>query len=203
MWDFKIFRSLHSLKDIWKDPGNKALRNIFWFFGITLLIHFSYRLWAHHFQYYPLQSQMEFFRGFLARMVLNQVTWIDMHILGLSVVKEGNLMRFDNGATIWISGDCSGDKQILQLALLLLLFPGRWIRKIWWIPAGVIIVNVTNIVRIALLSLVAVWHPEWMIRVHDTLIRALFYVVIFGIWWLFVTEGCIFRTRSPLPRNGA
>jgi len=125
-------------------------------------------------------------RDYLTQVVFDQSVWVDQHILGLDLGKEGKLILFDNGATIRINRSCSGDKQILQLALLLLIFHGRWKYKLWFIPLGMFLVHVTNILRIVLLSLVAIWKPEWMEIAHDTVLRGMFYVVIFGIWLLFV-----------------
>ena len=170
---------------LWKDPKYSQIRGVFWFVVITLVIHYSYRFWAQDLHYYPIQLWMASFRDYMAQVVFDQSTWVDQHLLGLDLIKEGRLMRFDNGAAIWINGSCSGDKQILQLTLLLLIYHGKWKYKLWFIPLGIILVHATNILRIVLLSLVAIWRPEWMEIVHDTVLRGMFYIVIFGIWLLF------------------
>ena len=171
---------------LWRDPKYRFLRNIFWFVVITLVIHYSYRFWAQDMHYWPIQSWMNSFQEFMAQIVFNQSSWVDQHILGLDLVKEGRVIVFENGAGISINGSCSGDKQLLQLALLLLIFPGRWKYKLWFIPLGMILVHATNILRIVLLSLVTIWEPAWMDIFHDLVLRGIFYVVIFGIWLLFV-----------------
>ena len=170
----------------WRDPKYRQIRGVFWFAVITLVIHYSYRFWAQDLNYYPIQSCMASLRDYMAQVVFGQSTWVDQNILDLDLMKEERVMRFENGAAIRINGSCSGDKQILQLALLLLIFPGRWKYKLWFIPLGMILVHATNILRIVLLSLVAIWRPEWMDVTHDTVLRGMFYVVIFGIWLLFV-----------------
>ena len=181
----------------WRDPKYRQIRGVFWFVVITLVIHYSYRFWAQDLNYFPIQPWMVSFRDYLAQVVFDQSTWVDQHVLGLDLIKEGRFMRFDNGSAIWISGSCSGDKQILQLTLLLLIYPGNWKYKLWFVPLGIILVHTTNILRIVLLSLVAIWRPEWMEIVHDTVLRGMFYVVIFGIWLLFVK----FSERERKMRN--
>ena len=155
---------------LWKEPRYRFLRDVFWFVVITLMIHYSYRFWAQDLHYWPIQPWMKDFQVFMAQIVFDQSVWIDQHILGLDLVKEGRLMVFDNQSGIRINGSCSGDKQLLQLALLLLVFPGRWKYKLWFIPLGMILVHATNILRIA----------------HDTALRGMFYVVIFLVWVAFV-----------------
>ena len=169
-----------------KDPKHRQIRGVFWFVMLTLVIHYSYRFWAQDLHYFPIQPWMKSFQDYMAQMVFDQSTWVVQHILGMDLVKEGRLMLFKNGTGIRINSSCSGDKQILQLALLLLIFPGKWKTKFWFIPFGIILVHATNILRIVLLSLVATWRPEWMDIIHDSVLRGMFYVVIFGVWILFV-----------------
>jgi len=170
----------------WKDPKYRFLRDVFWFGVITLMIHYSYRFWAQDMHFWPIREWMRLGQDWLAQLVFDQSSWVDQHILGLDVIKEGRLMQFDNGAAIRFNHSCSGDKQLLQLALLLLAFPGKWHRKCWFIPLGLILVHATNILRIVLLSLVAIGKPEWMGDAHDTVLRGMFYVVIFLVWLWFV-----------------
>ena len=170
----------------WREPRYKSLRGVFWFILITLAIHYSYRFWAQDLAYWPIEEWMMGFQDFMVRVVFDKSTWVNQHILGVPLTTEGQTMIFSNGEGIRINSSCSGDKQILQLALLLLVYPGRWKYKLWFIPLGMIVVHATNILRIVLLSLVAIWKPEWMDLAHDTALRGMFYVVIFGIWLWFI-----------------
>ena len=177
---------LRFVLDFWKDPRNRQVRGVFWFIVITLAIHYSYRFWAQDLFYWPIQTSMVTFQDFMVNLVFDQSIWVDQHVLGVPLTTEGQTMIFSNGEGIRINSSCSGDKQILQLALLLLIYPGRWKYKLWFIPLGMILVHATNILRIVMLSLVAIWKPEWMGNAHDTVLRGMFYVVIFGIWLWFI-----------------
>ena len=177
---------LQWLVTFWRDPKYRQIRGVFWFVVITLVIHYSYRFWAQDLHYFPIQPWMVSLRDFMAQMVYQQSTWVDCHILGLNVEKEGMTMFFSNGAGITITGNCSASKKILQLALLLLIYPGKWKYKLWFIPLGMIIIHVTNILRIVLLSIVVIWKPEWIDIAHDMVLRGMFYVVIFFVWISFV-----------------
>ena len=181
-----VQKSISRFVSFWQNPKYRYLRNVFWFVVITLVIHYLFRFWAQDLYYFPIQQWMNSFQEFMLQMVFNQSTWVDQHILGLDLVKEDRLMFFANQSGIRINSSCSGDKQLLQLALLLLVFPGKWQRKCWLIPFGLILVHITNVLRIVLLSLVAIWKPEWIDIVHDTVLRGLFYVVIFLVWLWFV-----------------
>ena len=70
--------------------------------------------------------------------------------------------------------------------LLIIIYPGIWKRKLWFIPLGMIIIHFTNILRIVLLSVVSINKPEWWHLAHDTALRGLFYVVILILWIIWV-----------------
>ena len=169
-----------------KDHRYRQISGVVFFIILTLAIHYSYRFWAQDLEYFPIASQMAAFQDFMVQLVYEQSTWIDQHVLGIDLIKDGLVMQFSNGSAISINRSCSGDKQLLQLALLLLIFPGKWQYKLWFIPLGMILVHATNILRIVLLSLVANWKPEWVEVAHDTVLRGMFYVVIFFVWVWFV-----------------
>lgn len=77
---------------------------------------------------------------------------------------------------------CSGFKQLLVTFLLLLLFPGPWKPKLWFIPVAVIIMFITNIVRITLLAAFLLKAPQYWDFFHVNITRPGYYVVLFLIW---------------------
>jgi exosortase/archaeosortase family protein len=122
----------------------------------------------------------------MTKWVFIQSVWVDQHILNISMRLSGQTMYFDNGSWISINASCAGDKQILQFTLLLLIYPGLWKKKLWYIPLGMAILHFTNIFRIVLLSLVADNRPEWWHIAHDIVLRGMFYLVILILWIIWV-----------------
>ena len=179
----RIFSGTISL---FKGSRYKHVREVFWFAIITLAIHYSYRFWANSLQYWPMQAWMKELHQVLTGWVFNQSVWVDQHILNISMKITDYTITFDNGSWISINGSCSGDKQILQFMLLIIIYPGIWKRKLWFIPLGMIIIHFTNILRIVLLSVVSINKPEWWHLAHDTALRGLFYVVILILWIIWV-----------------
>ena len=159
---------------------------MFWFAVITLAIHYGYRAWAYPLHYWPLGAFMGALQQQMTDWVFNQSTWINVHLLGLPFVTEGKTIFFTNGSWIAINSSCAGDKQILQFILLLLIYPGPWKQKAWYIPVGMILMHSTNILRIVLLSLVSVWKPDWWHIAHDVFLRGMFYVVILILWIIWM-----------------
>ncbi len=188
-----------SLHTVISHPRYRHFREVFWFGVITLAIHYGYRYWARDLVYWPVNGGMQVLQRELTDWVLQQSSWIDLHLLRLPVTTSGNLLLFDNGSWIAVNSSCAGDKQILQFALLLLIYPGPWRHKLWFIPAGMLSMHFTNVLRIVLLSVVSAWRPEWWHLAHDTVLRALFYVVILVLWIIWMER---FNNREPgLPSN--
>jgi exosortase/archaeosortase family protein len=185
------------LVSFFRERRYRHFRDVFWFAVITLAIHYFYRFWANGLHYWPIQEWMNDLQQGMTRWVFVQSTWFDRHLLGLMVQTTGQTLYFENGSWISINSSCAGDKQILQFALLVLIYPGLWKNKLWYVPAGMVIIHLTNILRIVLLSLVSVNKPEWWHFAHNTVLRGMFYVVILVLWIVWV-EGINHRRKPKL-----
>lgn len=164
-----------------------VLRDVIIFAVITLTIHFSYRYWANKTHYRPIQKEMNFAHEEMAWIVFDQSTWIIDHVLRIPINADANrVIHFAGNGFIAINQSCSGLKPILQFILLMLIFPGPWKHKAWFIPMGIVIVHFTNLFRISGLAVVTVTIPEYWQFSHDYLFRPFFYVVIFllWVWWV-------------------
>jgi exosortase/archaeosortase family protein len=152
------------------------------------LIHYIWRFWANQLHYVPIADFMTDAQKWMAKGVFTQSVWFVQHVLGidLTLIRESNSMYFSNGAHMYINQSCSGLKQIMQFVLLMMVFPGPWKKKLWFIPLGILTVHLTNLFRIIGLSVVLVTHPDYWQFSHDYIFRPFFYVVIFllWVWWV-------------------
>ena len=164
-----------------------VLKDVIIFVIITLTVHYSYRYWANSANYRPISQQMHWAHDNASRIVFDQGSWIIRNILNIPFITDENqTMYFQNNGFIAINESCSGLKPMLQFILLMLLFPGPWKHKAWFIPMGAVIVHLTNLFRISGLAVVTVTAPEYWDFSHDYLFRPFFYVVIFflWVWWV-------------------
>jgi len=113
-------------------------------------------------------------------------------------------MWFNQGmGYIIVNSSCSGLKQAYQVTALFVLFPGPWKHKLWFIPAGWAIMFLTNVFRIVVLSLILVWRPEYWNFSHDWILRPFFYVIIFGLWVIWVERFGGFFRKGIMPGKPA
>ena len=164
-----------------------VLKDVMLFVIITLAIHFMYRYWANKTDYWPVSDLMHQAHDAAAQVVYNQSVWLIDHILHIPITTGGNrVIHFQNNGFIGINESCSGLKPILQFILLILIFPGPWKHKAWFIPLGMVILHLTNLFRITGLSVVTIISPQYWAFSHDYLFRPFFYVVIFflWVWWV-------------------
>ena len=185
----KAKKSLNNkIKQFIKKHQLESLKDVALFIIITLVIHYLWRYWANQLHYVPINEFMLDAQIWMANGVFRQSIWFVQYILGieLSIVQESNSMYFTNESYMYINRSCSGLKQIMQFVILMMVFPGPWRRKLWFIPLGVFIVHLTNLFRIIGLSVVLENIPDYWKFSHDYIFRPFFYVVIFflWVWWV-------------------
>ena len=170
-----------------KEPQWEKVRGLFWFCFITLVVHALWRIWSGNFQFAPIQSGVNTITSFLIVQVYNETIFILDHILNLSVTLEPQTIITSNKIKLIFGAGAAGLKQMCQFIILILLFPGFWKNKIWFIPLGIIIIHFTNVFRMLCFVVLAIHWPQQIQYAHDNYLRLLFYIVIF-ILWLFWVE---------------
>ncbi len=156
-------------------------------FGIiTVFFHY---IWWHGLKTFLLNfagfREME---AFLAHQVFLPSAWIVENILQYDITTRDNTLFFGNTGYVAVEGSCSGLKQFYQWTVLMLLFPGPWLKKLWYIPLGLLVIHIVNILRIVILSVVVVYWPQNWDFIHEWILRPFFYVVIFAMWVLWVEK---------------
>lgn len=158
------------------------VQSIIVFIGITLCFHFFFRQWASTWSYYPIKEVINHCYNFLAHQVYVESKSIISMIFEVNGNNESQQIIFTGGGYIGISAGCSGLKQMLQCITVFLFARGSPRHKLWFIPFGVLMMHLNNLIRIIGLSFFVVYRPEYWNLAHDYFFRPLFYMVIFGLW---------------------
>jgi exosortase/archaeosortase family protein len=107
-----------------------------------------------------------------------------INILGFgSVLRFGNNIWFpDVQQGIRIVWGCTAIKQSYIFICIIAFYRGAWQQKLWYIPAGLVVIYLFNIFRISAIAIVMKFHHEWFYFVHEIFLKLFFYFVIFLMW---------------------
>ncbi|MFK5856651.1 MAG: exosortase/archaeosortase family protein [Bacteroidota bacterium] len=127
----------------------------------------------------------------MANLLYNNSVWALKHLTTYEFTTDNALKTIYIGkGYVSVNHGCSGFKQFLQWIVLMVFFPGPWKHKLWFIPAGLVVVHLVNVFRISSLSIILEYNQSqsfWDFS-HDWILRPFFYVVMFGMWVIWVEK---------------
>ena len=93
-------------------------------------------------------------------------------------------LKFPTEGNDWIRivWGCLGFKQMLIYSGIILFYWGPFLKKLWYIPMGWVILTVYNIIRIATTVWLTDGHPERFESLHDGVLRYIYYTIVFILW---------------------
>lgn len=83
---------------------------------------------------------------------------------------------------------CNGVNVIVIFVAFLFAYGGKWIRLLWFVPIGIILIHLANLTRIVLLYFVAEYYPNFMYFTHKYLFTGFIYVFVLMLWYLWATR---------------
>lgn len=175
----KFKTAYQQLNELIKRNKLEALRGVFIFSLITIGFHFLFKAFAIKIMNtWPVPSIADF----TVELLFKNSLWFNTKVLGMNITTVDTTLFFPDCGFIHINHSCSAIKQFMQWIVLMLLYPGPWKHKLWYIPLGIVILHFTNIFRIVGLSIVLLEWPAYWDWSHDWFFRPFFYVVIFIMW---------------------
>jgi exosortase/archaeosortase family protein len=169
-----------------QNPRLLWARNFILFIALVLIIYSVLRFWQEVLFYWPFADQVSQYSNLMARNLVFISGWIFHSLLKIGVRIVGTQVDFPNNYSMIIGEYCSGFKQTLIFMILLLVIPGPWRKKVWFIPLGIVILHLTNILRVTFSGLTLAIKPELFGFVHDQLFKTIYFAVIFFLWLWWV-----------------
>ena len=196
--------NLKDIKAYCKNPKNRSTVNVGLFVLLIISFHFIYLGWQ-AVGYWPVGKWVDMLMLWSVDMVYNQSCWVLDHVfhVDLTTISSNRLIAAVNSdggfARVIIATECASLKQWMHWLFLMLLFPGPWKHKLWYIPAGLVVIEWTNVVRICGILLMQIAWPNIHIHLfgndintfhlaHDYIFKLFFYLVIFLMWMLWVEK---------------
>lgn len=166
-----------------------AYKGVFYFFVILLVSHFFWKFTMIGDEsddvvtFFGMDLSAAF--NAMAAHVAN-VVYAVLYFLGYEVtLLPDNVITYANGVAVRIVWACSGFKQAYIFTVIIALYYGPWLRKLWYIPAGLVIVYLYNIFRIAAIIALIENNPANFEFLHEGFFKYLYYGVIFLMWVLW------------------
>ena len=204
---------IQDIKAYCKDPKNRSTVNVGLFILLIISFHFLYLGWQ-ALGYWPVGRLVYSLMVWSVDMVYSQSCWVLDRIFHVDITTLSGhrliaAMNKDGGwARVIIAPECASLKQWMHWIFLMVLFPGPWKHKLWYIPAGLVVIEWTNVVRICGILLMQMQWPNIHIRLmgsdintfhlaHDYIFKFFFYLVIFLMWVLWVEKFHDKKTTKP------
>jgi len=154
--------------------------------------HYIYIYWSGALAFYPLAHQVDQLFQWASVLLLNQSVWVLEHIFQINYWVDFDTqdihLQANNGQWIYVGvyPGCTSLKQWMHWLFLMLLFPGPWKHKLWYIPLGLIIIEWVNVIRVVGLVLTLKPWPTQFHFFHDYIFKTFFYFMIFLMWVIWV-----------------
>ncbi len=128
----------------------------------------------------------------LISLIIENTAFI-LKIFGFSVYQsiEGQNMQLigiDGSHPIWIGSPCNALTLFMFFSLFVIAFPGSIKKKLWFIPLGVIIIHVANVLRVVALTTINFYAPQYIEFNHTYTFTVLVYGIIFLLWMWWVNS---------------
>lgn len=108
---------------------------------------------------------------------------------------HGPTVFLKNGSQVVLNvfEGCNGLNVIIIFIAFILAFGGSIRKMIWFLPMGVAIIHLCNLLRLSLLYFTAQHFEHYFYFVHKYFFTAILYLIIFALWSLWIIR---FNVRS-------
>lgn len=132
----------------------------------------------------------------LIKHLAKSAKWI-LEVMGFTAFYSFNkiaMAGIEGSAGLIISPSCNGLDLLVLFAGFIIAYPGTIRSKFLFIPVGLLIIDVLNIIRIVLLAWMAKFSPHLLEFNHSYTFTFSMYVIIFALWMVWIRKGG--RTRQ-------
>jgi len=125
-------------------------------------------------------------------------------LLGIDPMVQARTVALPGVPGVRIADGCNGLSTIGLFVGFVLAYPGRWRRRLVFLPLGMAAIYATNVGRIAVMAVVQKHWPAAFGPLHGFGLTTIFYVVIFGLWVLWANYGGTPRSdEGPTSEGGS
>ncbi len=155
---------------------NGAIVFLLW----TIFYEFLRDYYIFDFLYEEITFNLTNIQLFLSKILLNLFSYeIDVY---------GKIIRVVNGVFVHLDRGCLGRNPLGMFVGFIIAFPGENKHKIWFIPFGIMVISILNVLRIVALVITNENYPQYMEINHHLIFKYIVYFFIFVMWAIWVKK---------------
>lgn len=174
------------IKELYADKRYQTYFDVGLFFVLIFSFHILYVIWNEWLDYWPIKDLVDKLFVWASKLLFDQSTWTLENVFKIDFFTKDQAFWFLNNkgtySCVSVAPECTSLKQWMHWLFLMLLYPGPWKHKLWYIPLGLVIVEFTNVVRVVGIALFLRPFPNDFALAHDVIFKIVFYLVIFIMW---------------------
>ena len=127
------------------------------------------------------------FDEWLTLKVVN-ATVLALNLLDYNAEAKHIMVQINGQDVIFVYHACNGMVLMALFTGFIIAFPGPFQKKLFFIPAGILLINLVNILRVVGLALNAYHYQDTLSFNHKYTFTIIVYAAIFALWMLWVKQ---------------
>ncbi len=124
-----------------------------------------------------------------------------LNLIGYNTFKtisdtDYQVLGIDGSDGVWIGSSCNAITLFFLFAVFIAAYPGHQKSKLWYIPLGLLLIHILNIIRVIILALIAFYNSAYLDFNHTYTFTIIIYGFIFLLWMTWVNKYSIKETDA-------
>ena len=111
------------------------------------------------------------------------------------------VIGIDGTGGLWIGDNCNAISLFSLFAGFIVVYPGNWKIKLIYIPIGILIIQLLNVIRVVGLAILDTYSRDWTEFNHTYTFTICIYAVIFLLWIYWVNKHSDKRKNEQVIKN--
>ena len=118
--------------------------------------------------------------------ILLEISRLSLELFNYQAIIDGKILRIAGDGGILLDRGCLARNLLGLYAGFILVYPGNWKPKLWFIPLGLISIFFINIMRIAALTYISYKFPQYLDINHNIIFKYTAYGATFALWYIYI-----------------
>jgi exosortase family protein XrtF len=111
-----------------------------------------------------------------------------LNLIGFTTFQYADAVGVDGTHGVLIGANCNGLSLFALFAGFIIIFPGKIKLKLIYIPIGLALIHIINILRLTGLALIVVFYPDSLDFNHKYTFAIIVYSFVFLMWYIWVKK---------------